>query len=113
MRFATYEERHTYALKRSVPAEEAAALAREHTESYPFLCAVHARVHPNPDETVAEMCLAKTATAEKKVYHSIEQCRKCGSHNLLETQKQTRSADEPMTEFFECQECNHKWSING
>jgi DNA-directed RNA polymerase subunit M/transcription elongation factor TFIIS len=37
---------------------------------------------------------------------------KCGSHNLVRTASlQLRSADEPMTHFFECNDCGHKLKI--
>lgn len=39
-------------------------------------------------------------------------CGKCKSQKIFTEQKQTRSADEPMTTFLTCQECNHKWKQN-
>jgi len=36
-------------------------------------------------------------------------CGKCKSRNCSYTQRQTRSADEPMTIFLRCLECNHRW----
>ena len=39
-------------------------------------------------------------------------CRKCKSSKVFSEQKQTRSADEPMTTFLTCQECNNKWKQN-
>lgn len=36
-------------------------------------------------------------------------CRRCGSDWLRHEQMQTRSADEPMTNFLECGNCGHKW----
>lgn len=45
---------------------------------------------------------------------SIIHCKKCGSSNLNFVQIQTRSADEPMTCIFSCQNkrCNSKWRMN-
>lgn len=34
-------------------------------------------------------------------------CRKCGERRSFVYEKQTRSADEPMTTFIECLECGH------
>ncbi len=36
-------------------------------------------------------------------------CGKCGSQNTTYYQMQTRSADEPMTNFVTCLDCNKKW----
>ena len=36
-------------------------------------------------------------------------CRKCHHNAVTFTQKQTRSADEPMTCFYECGFCGNKW----
>ena len=36
-------------------------------------------------------------------------CDRCGSKKVTMTQRQTRSADEPMTCFYECHNCGKKW----
>lgn len=36
-------------------------------------------------------------------------CKKCGSDNTISMEKQTRSADEPMTIMVTCQQCRHHW----
>jgi transcription elongation factor S-II len=36
-------------------------------------------------------------------------CRKCGSRKCSYYELQTRSADEPMTQFINCLECNNRW----
>ena len=36
-------------------------------------------------------------------------CSKCGHNEAFFHQVQTRSADEPMTEFYKCVNCGHKW----
>jgi DNA-directed RNA polymerase subunit M/transcription elongation factor TFIIS len=38
-------------------------------------------------------------------------CGKCRNKRILSFQKQMRSADEPMTTFFQCQKCNHNWKM--
>ncbi len=39
----------------------------------------------------------------------LYRCNACGSRRVLFSQMQTRSADEPMTSFFRCVECNKNW----
>jgi len=36
-------------------------------------------------------------------------CRKCKSNNCSYYQLQTRSADEPMTNYFQCLNCGNRW----
>jgi|TARA_B110000495_G_C22754954_1_gene442193 DNA-directed RNA polymerase subunit M/transcription elongation factor TFIIS len=36
-------------------------------------------------------------------------CRKCGSRSTSYYEVQTRSADEPMTQFITCLDCNKRW----
>jgi len=36
-------------------------------------------------------------------------CRKCGSRSTSYYELQTRSADEPMTQFITCLECSTRW----
>jgi DNA-directed RNA polymerase subunit M/transcription elongation factor TFIIS len=38
-------------------------------------------------------------------------CRKCGERKCTDHQMQSRSADEPMTIFVECQNCFHHFRI--
>ena len=39
-------------------------------------------------------------------------CFNCKSKKIFTTQKQMRSADEPMTTFFSCQQCGNIWKMN-
>mmetsp|Transcript_15417 Transcript_15417/g.51739 ORF Transcript_15417/g.51739 Transcript_15417/m.51739 type:complete len:292 (-) Transcript_15417:64-939(-) len=41
------------------------------------------------------------------------QCRKCKQKRTTFYQKQTRSADEPMTVFITCKNCGHEWRDGG
>ena len=36
-------------------------------------------------------------------------CPKCGSDDVHEDERQTRSADEASTKFFTCLACGNKW----
>jgi len=47
-----------------------------------------------------------------EVEEGVIECR-CGSKKVYSYSKQTRSADEPMTTYAECAECNSKWQYSG
>ena len=60
--------------------------------------------------------LKKLAEKDKLKYElkpeamtDIFKCRKCGSRSCSYYEFQTRSADEPMTQFITCLECNNNW----
>ena len=36
-------------------------------------------------------------------------CNKCGSRKCIYYELQTRSSDEPMTQFITCLNCNNHW----
>ena len=40
---------------------------------------------------------------------SLFKCRKCKSRETSYYEVQTRSADEPMTQFITCLNCNNRW----
>ena len=42
-------------------------------------------------------------------FFSLERCPKCEHNRAYFMQMQTRSADEPMTTFYKCCECGHRW----
>ncbi len=39
----------------------------------------------------------------------VFKCRKCGSRSCSYYEVQTRSADEPMTQFINCLDCGNRW----
>ena len=41
----------------------------------------------------------------------LYKCRKCGSRKCSYYEMQTRSADEPMTQFFTCLDCKTHWKM--
>ena len=41
--------------------------------------------------------------------NSVYTCFKCGSNNVFYIAKQVRSADEGITVFNKCRDCNNKW----
>ena len=48
---------------------------------------------------------------EEEVEDGIFQCKKCGSQKTTFYSLQTRSADEPMTNFITCVECKNRWKM--
>ena len=50
---------------------------------------------------------------EQVVEDGLLNCERCRSKKTKYIQLQTRSADEPMTVFAICTECDHHWSDNG
>lgn len=60
----------------------------------------------NQDEVHREALRGKIAVVESTV-----KCRKCKQKNVVVYQRQTRSADEPMTSFYTCTvpSCNNTW----
>ncbi|KAI9882774.1 MAG: hypothetical protein M1823_005472 [Watsoniomyces obsoletus] len=54
---------------------------------------------------------AMVAKGEKSVSTALT-CGKCNQKQVSYTQAQTRSADEPMTTFCECQICGHHWKFS-
>ena len=40
---------------------------------------------------------------------TLFKCRKCGSRSTSYYEVQTRAADEPMTQFITCLDCNTRW----
>lgn len=57
-------------------------------------------------------------SASKKILEEREssgvfiQCKKCGSNDVDTEQKQTRSADEPMTIFCLCKRCGKRFTMS-
>ncbi|MCQ2816197.1 MAG: hypothetical protein MJ252_02915 [archaeon] len=45
------------------------------------------------------------------VFEGEYTCGKCGSKRCVNKQLQTRSADEPMTNFVRCIDCGHSWKF--
>ncbi|KAL8864812.1 MAG: hypothetical protein Q9198_009628 [Flavoplaca austrocitrina] len=51
---------------------------------------------------------AEVAKPERSISNAFT-CGKCGLKKVAYSQAQTRSADEPMTTFCECQNCGNRW----
>jgi len=55
---------------------------------------------------------AKEVLQERQDTGQFIQCRKCKSNEVDTDQKQTRSADEPMTIFCKCRKCETRFIMN-
>jgi len=61
--------------------------------------------------------LIELRTKQDKIKYEIKpeamttlfKCRKCGSRSTSYYEVQTRAADEPMTQFITCLDCNTRW----
>jgi transcription elongation factor S-II len=58
-------------------------------------------------EAIDDHQMARTQGAKT----SLLICGKCKKNNVVYSEMQTRSADEPMTTFAYCQECGHRWKF--
>ena len=56
------------------------------------------------DQVLADQMKKNTGT-------SMYMCIKCKGENVSMYTQQTRSADEPMTEFYNCLDCSKQWRI--
>ena len=61
----------------------------------------------NPEKWKPETDLIDT----KDVVEGIFQCKKCKSKRTTYYSLQTRSSDEPMTNFITCVECSNRWKM--
>lgn len=67
--------------------------------------------HPGLHEVKNQAFIAEEGLKNKPVeaVKGLFKCTKCGSEETISSQKQTRSADEPMTIFITCLKCGKKW----
>ncbi len=60
------------------------------------------------EQKIAESMLTNKLTANTTSF----KCRRCDSKNCSYYQMQIRSADEPMTSFVTCIDCDNHWRVN-
>lgn len=60
-------------------------------------------------EKLKKISLDKITIKKEEICDGIFVCNKCKSKKTTYYQMQTRSADEPMTTFVTCTNCNLKW----
>jgi transcription elongation factor S-II len=64
---------------------------------------------PNGPYAIAKKCLEMKRAKPEDIPDGIFKCSKCKSLKTSYFQLQTRSADEPMTNFHSCFNCGKKW----
>lgn len=60
-------------------------------------------------EKLKKLSIDKSTVKKEEIGDGIFVCNKCKSKKTIYYQMQTRSADEPMTTFVTCTNCNLKW----
>ena len=60
---------------------------------------------------VFRQCVGEALSLNRSAKSGIF-CKKCGSHDVVWTEKQTRGADEAMTVFCECNACKSRWRLS-
>ena len=64
------------------------------------------------DSHLKSLARARVVLEEKRDTGTFIQCRKCKSSEVDTDQKQTRSADEPMTIFCQCRKCGTRFRMD-
>ena len=62
----------------------------------------------NPEKWIKNDLQKEDETIESS---GLFKCPKCKFRKTTYYSMQTRSADEPMTNFITCLNCNHRWKI--
>ena len=73
----------------------------------------HEELYPEKHAEVKEKVMSKYINTKKseQEHDGFFKCRKCKSKKTTYTQAQTRSADEPMTTFVVCLNCENRWKF--
>ena len=73
----------------------------------------HQELAPKLHAEMKDKIMAKYINSNKEQEHDgFFKCGKCKSKKTTYRQAQTRSADEPMTTFVTCLECDHRWKFS-
>ena len=73
----------------------------------------HQQLHPEYYAEIKLKIMAKYINMNPEQEHDgFFKCGKCKSKKTTYTQAQTRSADEPMTTFVTCLNCDHRWKFS-
>lgn len=90
-------------IERDIPADKLVTLSNEELAS-------DKRKREIEELQMQNLFKAKGAAAQEAETDAF-QCGRCKQRKTRYYQMQTRSADEPMTTFVTCTNCNHKWKF--
>lgn len=72
----------------------------------------HQELYPEYHAELKSKIMAKYInTKDEQEHDGFFKCGKCKTFKTTYTQAQTRSADEPMTTFVTCLNCNNRWKF--
>ena len=84
------------------------ALREGHCFEYARLVRSVLRRRPTPQEFYETIYHPRTAS-DKTFFSKLVTCGKCKQNRVTYFEKQVRSADESMTCFYHCTNCDHRW----
>lgn len=91
-----------------IDAKQLAFLSFE--ELYPELWEERRKIQEELDQKKIALSMKQRYEEMKKTnYKGVVQCGKCKGWYTEYYEKQTRSADEPMTQFVTCYKCGNRW----
>lgn len=61
------------------------------------------------EEKVSEFNVLEESEGKETLPSIKIDCEKCGNNEAVWWMLQTRSADEPTTQFYRCTKCNYTW----
>ncbi len=61
------------------------------------------------EENVSEFNVLEENEGQEALPSIKKECEKCGNDEAVWWMLQTRSADEPTTQFYRCTKCNYTW----
>ena len=70
---------------------------------------VDAKKTKEEEETVSEFNVLEENEGKEALPSIKIDCEKCGNDEAVWWMLQTRSADEPTTQFYRCTKCSHTW----
>jgi len=76
-------------------------------------CKSHRELNPEEHAEIKSKIMSKYINTEPEQEHDgFFKCGKCKSKKTTYRQAQTRSADEPMTTYVTCLNCDHRWKFS-
>ena len=72
-------------------------------------CSADTKKTKEEEETVSELNVLDENEGKEALPSIKIDCEKCGNDEAVWWMLQTRSADEPTTQFYRCTKCSHTW----